>query len=85
MAHNSVTWSAILHQNLPLRIHRLETEIKLLGINDELVRKYNSTNRDLIQSIQSAARKVVGQKQHRHAQSPVLTQEALLYYFGNQY
>ena len=28
-----------IHQNLPQRIYRLGTEIELLGINDELVRK----------------------------------------------
>ena len=55
-------------------MYRLDTEIELLGINDELVIKYNSIDRNLIQSIKSAARKAVEQEQHGHAQSPVLTQ-----------
>ena len=55
------------HENLRQRIYRLEIKIKFLGINDELVRKYNSITRDLIQSIRSAARKLVEQKQHGYA------------------
>ena len=63
-----------MHQNLPQIIYRLELEIKLLGINNKLVRKYNAIDHELIDSIWKAARKAIEHKQHGNARSPALTQ-----------
>ena len=47
------------HQNLENRIYKPEIEIKLLGISNKLVRKYNAIDHELTKSIRGAVNKAV--------------------------
>ena len=69
------------HRNLALLIYKLELKMKLLGINDNLVRKYNAIDHELIESIRVAANKVVEQKQHGYDRSLALTQAGTVVLF----
>ena len=62
------------HQRLSERIHKLETEFRVLGPTPQLVRRYNALDRELVESIKAAARRTVTRKQHGYARSPALVE-----------
>ncbi|KAL7546462.1 hypothetical protein ACHAWF_009794, partial [Thalassiosira exigua] len=61
------------HNRLPDRIRRLEAEIKLMGIDEARVKKYNSLDKELIASIKAAAKKTV-RVNRGYDRSPTLTE-----------
>ncbi|KAL7534081.1 hypothetical protein ACHAWF_011769 [Thalassiosira exigua] len=60
------------HNRLPDRIRRLEAEVKLLGINEARIRKYNSLDREVIASIKAADKQTV-RVNRGYDMSPALT------------
>ncbi|KAL7548720.1 hypothetical protein ACHAWF_017511 [Thalassiosira exigua] len=61
------------HNRLPDRIRRLEAEIKLMGINDARVKKYDSLDKELVELIKAAAKKTV-RVNRGYDRSPALTE-----------
>lgn len=70
------------HQKLPQRVQRLEVEIKKLhGATPSLVRKYNTIDKVIVDSIKAAAKRTVKRKQFGYAKSPALTEAGAIGHF----
>ena len=59
------------------RVRALEREFQLLGPNPYRMRKYNSIDRELIDSMKAAAKKVVKKKQFGYHRSPALAEAGI--------
>ena len=61
------------HQRIPQRVMTLETELKMFGATPALVKRYNSLDAEIVDTIKAAIRKTVKQKQHGYARSPAIS------------